>query len=200
MAKVLEISEWIKTPNVDLNQIRLLVFSNSLDEDAKDWWNNEIDGIVTTRNELECNDKGSISDIGPSDKPCDKNLKNLCSDSFFKPYLDAQEGNEIYNFEESNEYSPQIPVPTECDVSNPDKLCKSKEFRIIRYSMGSDEEYITISLRPCCKEIDKLVTVYFGKRRMLNSYEHSDASSTHFCSRTQIGESSREKYQRSSSF
>ncbi|GJZ42012.1 hypothetical protein Tco_0588898 [Tanacetum coccineum] len=50
-------------------------------------------------------------------------------------------------------------------------------------------------LGPCCKEIDELVMVYSGKRRVLNSYGHSDASSTHFCSRTQIGESSRAKYQ-----
>ncbi|GKC78008.1 hypothetical protein Tco_1128782 [Tanacetum coccineum] len=49
--------------------------------------------------------------------------------------------------------------------------------------------------RPYCKEIDELVTVYSRKRRVLNSYRHSDASSTHFCSRTQIGESSRAKYQ-----
>ncbi|GJR00008.1 hypothetical protein Tco_0522992 [Tanacetum coccineum] len=54
--------------------------------------------------------------------------------------------------------------------------------------------------RSCCKEIDELVTVYSGKRRVLNSYGHYDASSTHFCSRTQIGESSRAKYQGSSSF
>ncbi|GJX88794.1 hypothetical protein Tco_0340808 [Tanacetum coccineum] len=53
---------------------------------------------------------------------------------------------------------------------------------------------------PCCKEIDKLVMVYSGKRRVLNSYGHSYASSTYFCSRTQIGESSRAKYQGSSSF
>ncbi|GKE09842.1 hypothetical protein Tco_1413393, partial [Tanacetum coccineum] len=41
---------------------------------------------------------------------------------------------------------------------------------------------------PCCKEIDELDLVYSGKRRVLNSYGHSDASSTHFCSRTQIEE------------
>ncbi|GJW77197.1 hypothetical protein Tco_0138879 [Tanacetum coccineum] len=51
---------------------------------------------------------------------------------------------------------------------------------------------------PCCKEIDDLV--YSEKRRVLNSYGHSDASSTHFCSRTQIGESSRATYQGSSLF
>nr|GEZ90204.1 hypothetical protein [Tanacetum cinerariifolium] len=43
MAKVLEISEWIKIPDVDLNPIRLHVFSNLLGGDAKEWWNNEID-------------------------------------------------------------------------------------------------------------------------------------------------------------
>ncbi|GJY95758.1 hypothetical protein Tco_0512119 [Tanacetum coccineum] len=63
----------------------------------------------------------------------------------FMPYLDAQKGNEIYNFEESNQYSPPIPVPIDYDVNNPDEVCKSKEFKVIRYSIGTDEEFITIS-------------------------------------------------------
>ncbi|GJW56047.1 hypothetical protein Tco_0102778 [Tanacetum coccineum] len=213
MAKVLEISEWIKIPNVDRNQLRLHIFPISLSGDAKEWWNNEIDGTVTTWNELgekfflkyypqshacnskfpddldngtdyleflnwlgskfknhwnmdrntknglwdfyvrECIDKGSISNIEPSDDECDKpynkNRKNSCSDSFFKPYLDAQEGNGFYNFEESNEYSPQIPIPMKSDFSNRDELCNSKEFSVVRYSIGSDEEYITISPSKC---------------------------------------------------
>ncbi|GJS02764.1 hypothetical protein Tco_0319272 [Tanacetum coccineum] len=98
----------------------------------------------------ECNNKGSISDTEPSkdecDEPYNKNQKNSCSDSLFKPYLDAQEGNGIYNFKESNQYSPQIPVSAECDIRDPNDLCKSKEFTVIRYSIGSDEEFIT--LRP----------------------------------------------------
>ncbi|GJS39901.1 hypothetical protein Tco_0564944 [Tanacetum coccineum] len=216
MAKVHEISDWIKIPNLDHNQIRLHVFSNSLSGDAKEWWNNEIDGTVTTWNELgekfflkyyplshtcnskilddldngtdyleflnwlgskfknhwnldrntknglwdfyvrECNDKGSISDVEPSDKkhdePCNKTTKNPALTYFLNPIWiqqKPQEGNGIYNFEESNEYSPQIPVPTEYDVSNPDELCKSEKFRVIRYSIGSDEEFITISLSNC---------------------------------------------------
>ncbi|GJY34647.1 hypothetical protein Tco_0419116 [Tanacetum coccineum] len=182
MAKVLKISEWIKIPNVDRNQLRLHIFPISLSGDAKEWWNIEIDGTVTTWNELgekkflkyyplsyTCNskiaddldngtdcleflnwlgskfknhwnmdrntkngvwefyvkefiDKRSISNIEPSDDECDepynKNRKNSCSESFFKPYLDAHEGNGIYNFEESNDYSPQIPIPTKSDVRN----------------------------------------------------------------------------------
>ncbi|GJT18384.1 hypothetical protein Tco_0877090 [Tanacetum coccineum] len=54
--------------------------------------------------------------------------------------------------------------------------------------------------RPCYNKIDELVMVYSRKRCLLNSYGHSDASSTHFCSRTQIVESSRAKYQGSTSF
>ncbi|GJT88866.1 hypothetical protein Tco_1070583 [Tanacetum coccineum] len=71
----------------------------------------------------ECNNKGSISDTE----------------------LNAQEGNRIYNFEESNQYSPQIPVPAECDIKDPNELCKSEEFMVVRYSIGSDEEFITLS-------------------------------------------------------
>ncbi|GJY59700.1 hypothetical protein Tco_0459592 [Tanacetum coccineum] len=42
IAKVLEITEWIKMPNVEKNELRLHVFSKSLSGDAKTWWNNEI--------------------------------------------------------------------------------------------------------------------------------------------------------------
>ncbi|GKE49265.1 hypothetical protein Tco_1480523, partial [Tanacetum coccineum] len=44
--------------------------------------------------------------------------------------------------------------------------------------------------RPCCKEIDELVMVYSGKMTRVELIRAFDASSTHFCSRTQIGESS----------
>ncbi|GJY96871.1 hypothetical protein Tco_0513781 [Tanacetum coccineum] len=88
IAKVLEILEWIKIPNVDKDQLRT---------------------------------EGSISNADEYDKPCNKSQKNSCLDSFFKPYLDAQEGNRIYNFEESNQYPPPTPAPIEYDVNNPDE-------------------------------------------------------------------------------
>ncbi|GJV97866.1 hypothetical protein Tco_1549443 [Tanacetum coccineum] len=46
--------------------------------------------------------------------------------------------------------------------------------------LGFGIRHIDYLYRPCCKEIDDLV--YFGERRVLNSYGHSDASSTHFWS------------------
>ncbi|GJR04243.1 hypothetical protein Tco_0527227 [Tanacetum coccineum] len=48
IAKVLEITEWIKMPNVEKNELRLHVFSKSLSGDAKTWWNNEINETTIT--------------------------------------------------------------------------------------------------------------------------------------------------------
>ncbi|GJU87539.1 hypothetical protein Tco_1295085 [Tanacetum coccineum] len=121
IAKVLEISEWIKIPNADKDQLWLHVFLISLSRRTREWWDNEI--------------KGSISNTEPSKDECDepyrKSPRKSYSDSFFKPYLDAQEGNGIYNFEESNQHFPQIPVPAEVNFRNPNELCKSEEFTIV---------------------------------------------------------------------
>ncbi|GKC87445.1 hypothetical protein Tco_1148094 [Tanacetum coccineum] len=124
----------------------------------------------------ECNDKGSIGNIEPSDDECDepydKDRKNSCSDSFLNPIWMHKKGMESITLKKA----------------------------AIRRILGFGIRRIRSLYRPCYKEIDELVTVYSGKRRVLNSYGHSDASSTHFCLRTQIGESSRAKYQGSSSF
>ncbi|GJZ56506.1 hypothetical protein Tco_0611699 [Tanacetum coccineum] len=47
IAKVLEIIDWIKMPNVEKNELRLHVFSKSLSGDAKTWWNHEINASLT---------------------------------------------------------------------------------------------------------------------------------------------------------
>ncbi|GKD14875.1 hypothetical protein Tco_1199282 [Tanacetum coccineum] len=97
----------------------------------------------------EYNTEGSISNTKPSKDECDEHYKKSprksSSDSFFKPYLDAQEGNGIYNFEESNHHFPQILVPAKVNFGNPNELCKSEEFVIVRYLIGIDEEFITLS-------------------------------------------------------
>nr|GEW34923.1 hypothetical protein [Tanacetum cinerariifolium]GEW91328.1 hypothetical protein [Tanacetum cinerariifolium] len=48
--KVLEITKWIKIPNVDKDELRVHVFLKSLSGGAKKWW--EIKGAVTTWKEL----------------------------------------------------------------------------------------------------------------------------------------------------
>ncbi|GKA90787.1 hypothetical protein Tco_0812657, partial [Tanacetum coccineum] len=50
IAKVLEITEWIKIPNVDKDELRLHMFLKSLSGDAEKWLNNE--GTTTTWKEL----------------------------------------------------------------------------------------------------------------------------------------------------
>ncbi|GJY77054.1 hypothetical protein Tco_0482170 [Tanacetum coccineum] len=93
-------------------------------------------------------------------------------------------------------------------------ICQVRRFDMMKYSFDIDDDYMAIkehehltiqdptlthvklienvfALRMkdgliCCNKIDKLVMVYSGKRRVLNLYGHSDASSTHFCSRTQL--------------
>ncbi|GKC16409.1 hypothetical protein Tco_1013191 [Tanacetum coccineum] len=50
IAKVLEITEWIKIPNMYKNELRLHVFLKSLSGNVEKWWNNE--GKATTWKEL----------------------------------------------------------------------------------------------------------------------------------------------------
>ncbi|GKA49854.1 hypothetical protein Tco_0742927 [Tanacetum coccineum] len=197
--KILEITEWIKIPDVDKNELRLHVFSKSLSENAKIWWSNEIEGTTISWNEIcnkfshkyyplshVCNSKvpddldngtdyleflywlalkfdnyweidkntqnelwefyvkeqtkGMIGDL--DDEPREENCKKTCSDSFYKPYLDAQDGKDIYEII-NRKYSP-IPVLARCDISNPDELWKTEEFTVIRYSMGLDKEFIAV--------------------------------------------------------
>ncbi|GJZ67249.1 hypothetical protein Tco_0630489 [Tanacetum coccineum] len=39
----------------------------------------------------------------------------------------------------------EIKVTIKYDFNNPNEVCKSEEFKVIRYSIGTDEEFITIS-------------------------------------------------------
>ncbi|GKA64549.1 hypothetical protein Tco_0764256 [Tanacetum coccineum] len=154
IAKVLEITKWIKMPNVEKNELRLHVFSKSLSGDAKtckipddldngtdyfefiywlaskydNYW--EIDKNTKIRLwEFYVNErtKGAIGDLDKYKEPC----KKTCSDTFYKPYLDTREAKDIYKVI-NREYSP-IPIPACCDIDNLDEN-----------SIGNDEEFITV--------------------------------------------------------
>ncbi|GKB19824.1 hypothetical protein Tco_0853747 [Tanacetum coccineum] len=155
LAKVLEITEWIKIPNVSKDELRLHVFSKSLSRDVEKWWNSE--GTVTSWKELSDKffhkyyplshtykerqkwtmrvyvngeNKGTIDDLVNYNVPCEESNEKTCSNLFFKPYLDAQDGKDIYEIID-RDYSP-IPIPAHHDISNPDKLCQTEEFIVIR--------------------------------------------------------------------
>nr|GEW11016.1 hypothetical protein [Tanacetum cinerariifolium] len=76
--------------------------------------------------------KGTTDNLVNYNKLCDESNKKTCSDLFFKPYLDAQDGKDIYEIID-RDYSP-IPIPAHHDISNPDELCQTKEFTVVRYS------------------------------------------------------------------
>nr|GEW60505.1 retrovirus-related Pol polyprotein from transposon TNT 1-94 [Tanacetum cinerariifolium] len=52
IAKVLEILDLMKIPNVDTHQLRMKVFLLSLADDARQWWIEEGEGKITTWEEL----------------------------------------------------------------------------------------------------------------------------------------------------
>ncbi|GJR75844.1 hypothetical protein Tco_0088209 [Tanacetum coccineum] len=86
----------------------------------------------------------TINDLINYNEPCEESNEKTCSDLFFKPYLDAQDGKDIYEIID-RDYSP-IPIPSCHHISNPDELCQTEEFTIVQYSVGSCEECITVGL------------------------------------------------------
>ncbi|GJZ18628.1 hypothetical protein Tco_0554751 [Tanacetum coccineum] len=171
IAKVLKITEWIKIPNVDKDELRLYVFSKSLSRDAKKckipndlghgtdyfeflyWLASKFDNYweldKNVKSELwkfyvNGRTKGTIDDLVNYNKPCEESNKKTCSYLFFKPYLDAQDGKDIYEII-NTDYS-SIPIPAHRDISDPDELCQTEEFTVIRYSIGSCKEFITVGL------------------------------------------------------
>ncbi|GJX72597.1 hypothetical protein Tco_0309768 [Tanacetum coccineum] len=166
IAKVIEITEWIKIPNVEINELRIHVFSKSLSGDAQTWWNSEINETTVTWKELTdkffykyyplsitCNNKipddldngmdyfefiyWLASKIGNLNE-----CKEKCSDTFYKPYLDAHEANDVYEAID-REYS-LIPIPAHFNINNSNELCKTEEFTVIRHSIGNNEEFVTV--------------------------------------------------------
>ncbi|GKD50146.1 hypothetical protein Tco_1279122 [Tanacetum coccineum] len=55
----------------------------------------------------------------------------------------TKEAKDIYEVID-REYSP-IPILACRDIDNPDELCKTEEFIVVRHSIGNDEEFVTVS-------------------------------------------------------
>ncbi|GKC33486.1 hypothetical protein Tco_1045870 [Tanacetum coccineum] len=37
-----------------------------------------------------------------------------------------------------------VPIPARRDIDNPDDLCRTEEFTVIRHSIGDDKEFVTV--------------------------------------------------------
>ncbi|GJS60588.1 hypothetical protein Tco_0655372 [Tanacetum coccineum] len=90
--------------------------------------------------------KGAMGDL--DNEPRNESYKKECSDTFYKPYLDTQDAKDIYEIID-REYTP-IPIPAPCDIDNPDELCRTEEFTVVRHSIGNDEEFVTVSPSKIC--------------------------------------------------
>ncbi|GJX72731.1 hypothetical protein Tco_0309902 [Tanacetum coccineum] len=58
----------------------------------------------------------------------------------FFPIVEAKDIYEVID----KEYSP-ITIPARRDIDNPDELCRTEEFTVIRHSISNDEEFVTIN-------------------------------------------------------
>ncbi|GJT62284.1 hypothetical protein Tco_1005817 [Tanacetum coccineum] len=163
IAKVLEMLDLIKILNVDSHRLRMKVFPLSLADDARQWWINEGDGKITTWKELVekffykfyplsrdgedemLEEEWEESDYG--------NPPNTTTDSSFKPYLNAQEKDDIEKEDErsqkkhkggNNILNKAPKSDNQNNVQSSKRVCKAKKFEAIKYSLGPKEEYIAI--------------------------------------------------------
>nr|GFA76488.1 hypothetical protein [Tanacetum cinerariifolium] len=83
--------------------------------------------------------KGTLDDL--DEEPRNESYKKTCLDTFYKPYLNAQEAKDIYELIDG-EYS-SIPIPARRDINNPDELCRTEEFTVVRHLIGTREEFVT---------------------------------------------------------
>ncbi|GJU44847.1 hypothetical protein Tco_1202113 [Tanacetum coccineum] len=94
------------------------------------------------------------------------NPRNTDDDSFFKPYLDAQEKDNSYEIEEWNERNQKYRggniikvndivlnnAPHSDNVKDKqlnERVCKAEKFEVIKYSLGPDKEYNAINTSEC---------------------------------------------------
>ncbi|GJZ66943.1 hypothetical protein Tco_0630183 [Tanacetum coccineum] len=146
IAKILEILDLIKIANVDPFQLRMKVFRLSLAGDARKWWMNEGDGKINTREELrKIFSEDEWKETG-YEKP-----HNTNDNSILEPYLDA------HNKNARNERNPmkcngdtseleKAPHPNNMNDAQPnERICKTEKFKVIKYSLGPNEEYIAIN-------------------------------------------------------
>ncbi|GJT21369.1 hypothetical protein Tco_0891306 [Tanacetum coccineum] len=215
IAKVLEMLDNIKIPNVDSYRLSMKVFPLLLADDARQWWIDEWDGKITTWKELvekffcklyplshdgedemleegdnwgpnalefisrvnslfenhkrvdgttkkallhswvnENWNKEPMNDMVSSDEEWEEsdlgNSPNTTTDSFFKPYLNAQEKDDIEKEDERSQKKRKgnnniLNKAPESDNQNNEqsskRVCKAENFEAIKYSLGPIHGY-----------------------------------------------------------
>ncbi|GKB20674.1 hypothetical protein Tco_0854597, partial [Tanacetum coccineum] len=170
IAKVLKMVDLIYIPGVDSHQLRMKVFPLSFADDAKEWWISEGDGKITTWEKLvetffcrfypesyagedEMLDEGNNWGLDPLKFLSNVNTRmddsilssNNTTDSFFKPYLITYGKNDTKKEDEQSQTKHKYSNTSNPIDDQPNKRrCKAKKFEAIQYSLGPNEEYISI--------------------------------------------------------
>ncbi|GJX78571.1 hypothetical protein Tco_0326720 [Tanacetum coccineum] len=145
IAKVLKILNLIKTPNIDEGDGKITTWEELVEKffckffpisrDGEDEMVSDNDNSGRDPIEFISQNKEPMDDIVSSDEEWEEsyyeNPPNSDTNSFFKPYLDAQEKNDIGKGDERS--------PKKC------KATLAKKFKVIKYSLGPNEEYIAIN-------------------------------------------------------
>ncbi|GKA92666.1 hypothetical protein Tco_0814591 [Tanacetum coccineum] len=204
IAKVLEIIDSIKTPDMDTDRLRVHVVGrffykyyplsragkydvtrDDVDEvpdyfEFVKWLSSKfkdhrrMDGMTKSslwnywvkgegNNEL-------MDDVESSDKESEQsnygNPHNINTDSFLKPYLDAQEKDNIYEIEKGSDRNQKYHggniskvndiilnnVPHSDNIKDEqliERVCRAEKFEVIKYSLEANEEYIAINTCEC---------------------------------------------------
>ncbi|GJR53591.1 hypothetical protein Tco_1404112 [Tanacetum coccineum] len=159
----------IYVPGADSHQLRIKIFPLSLADDAKEWWISKGDGKITTWEELvetffcrfypeSYDGEDKINNEWKESKY--ENQSNTATNSFFKAY-------DVRDIKKENGQGQIKRKDNDKDNKRPHKkICTTKKFEAMKYSLGPNEEYLAI-------------------RRMYNSSQNS----CDFTTVTIIGES-----------
>ncbi|GJT72445.1 hypothetical protein Tco_1031731 [Tanacetum coccineum] len=148
IAKVLKMVDLIYVPGMDSYQLRMKVFPLSLADEAKEWWISEGDEkIPLGRNLLRNSFIDSINkryvdnNISSNNEWMEskyENPSNTATDSFFRAY-------DVHNIERDNGQGQIKHKNNDKDDMRPHKkICTTKKFEAIKYSLRPNEEYLAI--------------------------------------------------------
>ncbi|GJV75612.1 hypothetical protein Tco_1507196 [Tanacetum coccineum] len=134
-----KINTWEELVNKFFSKFYSLSCASNYDkmcvDDEEEVGNNEglMDEDISSDDDRDQTNSSMITK--PEIKIGDEFLKILHDNSF-------NDGNDIYEIID-RDYS-LIPIPAHHEISDPDELCQTEEFTVVRYSVGSCEEYITV--------------------------------------------------------
>ncbi|GKA74595.1 hypothetical protein Tco_0780897 [Tanacetum coccineum] len=141
IAKVLEMLDLIKIPNVDSHRLRMMLFPLSLADDARQWWIDEGDGITTWKELVE---KFFCKFYPQSRDDEDEMLEEEKGD------IEMVDEQSRMKRKDNNNILNKAPESDNQNNEKPSKrVCNAKKFEAIKYSLGPNEEYIAIRSCEC---------------------------------------------------